>query len=85
MKDSYIYVPLTLIIVALVFWIMPMVREIWSGVDRDVTETEPEWCLVEELPPSGGSWSQGDAGSHEYHVISTQSGFKVFQQCGKLE
>ena len=83
MKDEYIYIPITILVVILAYWIMPSVREWWGQLKT--SEEAPEWCLVEELPPSGGSWNKNNAGHYEYQVISTQSGFKVFQQCGKLE
>lgn len=84
MKDEYIYIPITILIVVLAFWIMPSIRE-WWGQPAPVESTETEWCLIEELPPSGGSWDQQHAGQYEYQVIQTQSGFKIFQRCAKIE
>ena len=83
-KEEHIYITLTILIVVAAYIVMPTVREMWSGVDRDLTEPEPEWCLVADLPPSGGDWSENHAGAYEYQVIATQSGFKVFQRCSKI-
>lgn len=51
-----------------------------------IEEASPEWCLVADLPPNGGSFSEsGGAGEYEYHVMNTESGYKVFTRCAKIE
>lgn len=81
LDDWKTYVVIVFIMLLFGVWILPTLK----NEVADHTEPEPEWCLVADLPPSGGDWSQGSAGAYEYQVIATQSGFKVFQRCSKIE
>jgi len=57
---------------------------LFFGVSKEAApeEASPEWCLVADLPPDGGSfYESGGPGEYEYQVIETESGYKVFNRC----
>lgn len=61
---------------------------LFFGVSKEAApeEASPEWCLVADLPRDGGSFNEsGGAGEYEYQVINTESGYKVFARCAKIE
>lgn len=81
LEDWQLYIIVAVVMFVLGVWILPTIK----NEIRDAQQEDPEWCLVEELPPAGGSWNQQNAGHYEYQVITTEAGFKVFQRCGKIE
>ena len=75
----------TLILILLVSGITLL---FFSTVSKEAApeEASPEWCLVADLPRDGGSFNEsGGAGEYEYQVINTESGYKVFARCAKIE
>lgn len=83
MNDFKIYILFVIGLIIFSVWLLPQLRNTIDDVDSD---PEPEWCLVTELPLSGGSFNHpGPSDGEDYYVLMTESGFKVFQRCGKIE
>lgn len=82
MSDLKIYILFVIGLIIFGVWLLPT----WKGGDSKANDSShEEWCLVTELPLSGGSFSHpGPSDNEEYSVIITESGFKVYQRCGKI-
>lgn len=77
---KYLILVAILISIVLGMWVAMMMVQ--SEVDEKVV-AEDEWCLVADLPATGGSFGSPRPGEDSYQVISTTDGFKVYQKCGK--
>lgn len=73
-------------VVMVVGLILATIRDHFFPGLTSETVDEPEWCLIQEFPLTGGSFAgPGPTDGEEYFVLQTQSGFKVFQKCAKIK